>query len=204
MVCRSAVHDFRIAFLTSRCKTVFTSLSGSGLFGNGQDGPLHYDGVSTVLGVAPVSGTYTLTRDIWPSTMIVDLGVTVTGPYRIIGSVSLELDGVIQRNGNDGSPASPGPGTGGAALVAGSLPASSSAGTRMLPRKPAPPVHKILMPRSPASASPALLRRLSLFAGLNRRARCRGTCRGGGCRRRTVFADIAIASRRDGTGSCRQ
>src|SRR5262245_13994927 len=55
-----------------------------GFFGAGTDGGVVFDGSSTVLGIAPSSGIYTLTRSIFPSSMIVQAGVTVRAAgYRI-------------------------------------------------------------------------------------------------------------------------
>ena len=45
--------------------------------GDGTDGPLNYDGTSTVLGVVPSSGVYLLTRDIFATTISVAGGATI-------------------------------------------------------------------------------------------------------------------------------
>jgi hypothetical protein len=47
------------------------------IFGNGQDGTVTFDGVSTVLGFAPVANVYTLTRSIYTHNVTVDVGVEV-------------------------------------------------------------------------------------------------------------------------------
>jgi hypothetical protein len=78
-------------------------------YGDGSDGALAFDGVSTVLGMAPTSGTYTLTRNINASSMTIAGSVTVfvanwqifcTGALTGAGSTT----SVIHCNGPD-SPA---------------------------------------------------------------------------------------------------
>lgn len=46
-------------------------------FGTGGDGACNFDGVATVLGIAPSGSTYTLTRNIYCSSITVGAGVTV-------------------------------------------------------------------------------------------------------------------------------
>lgn len=111
------------------------------LFGTGEDGALTYDGVATILGMAPSANVYTLTRDIHASSITVDAGITIkAGGYRIFCTGTITANGTIERNGNDGTDGGDGgnatggtagtagsAGSGGAALAAGTL-AGASAG----------------------------------------------------------------------------
>lgn len=73
-------------------------------FGDGFDGSLHYDGSTTILGMAPVANVYTLTRDIYPTDMTVDNGVTIKAAnWRIFGNGTLTNNGTIHNNGNSAS-----------------------------------------------------------------------------------------------------
>ncbi len=86
--------------------------------GSGADGVLVYDGVATVLGVAPTGGgtIYVLTRDIAPLTMTVATGITVkANGWRVFCRGTLTLTGTakISDSGNPGAA-----NTGGAARAA--------------------------------------------------------------------------------------
>ena len=90
---------------------------GAGLYGDGSDGALNFDGTSTVtLGgggsLVPSGGVYTLTRDIFATT-IVSTATVKTAGYRVYASVSLS-GGTYHNNGSDASGA-----TGGAAASGG-------------------------------------------------------------------------------------
>ena len=75
-----------------------------GLFGAGTDGGVVFDGTSTVLGIVPSGGIYTLIRSIFPSSMIVQAGVTVRAAgYRIFVSGTLTNDGTVSHAGNNGA-----------------------------------------------------------------------------------------------------
>ncbi len=74
-----------------------------GWFGNGVDGALDFDGVSTVLGIVPSVGIYFLDQDIFALSMRVRTGASiVTSGYRIYCAQTLTIDamGFI---GNDAS-----------------------------------------------------------------------------------------------------
>ncbi|MFO0824982.1 MAG: hypothetical protein U0792_17985 [Gemmataceae bacterium] len=76
---------------------------GGGVFGDGSDGSLTYDGSTTILGMAPVANVYTLTRDIWASTITVNNGVTIKpAGFRIFCSGTLTNNGTIQNDGGNG------------------------------------------------------------------------------------------------------
>jgi hypothetical protein len=90
---------------------VVTAISGGGItgtaiFGDGSDGALVYDGSTTILGMAPSSNVYTLTRDIYATNLTVNAGVTIkTANFRIFVNGTLTLvtgspGGVIHNNAN--------------------------------------------------------------------------------------------------------
>lgn len=92
--------------------TAWTALGAGGggggsfvptLFGDGSDGALTFDGTSTVIGLVPVSNTYTLTRDVYCNGCTIDVGVTITGDYRMFDIGTLTLNGTIARDGNSGT-----------------------------------------------------------------------------------------------------
>lgn len=77
---------------------------GLGIFGNGADGALVFDGAATILGMVPAANVYTLTRDIYPSSMTVNTDITIIGnDFKIVCKGTLTLSGTakIHRNGND-------------------------------------------------------------------------------------------------------
>jgi hypothetical protein len=95
-----------------------------GLYGNGADGALTYDGTTTILGVAPSSSTYTLNRDVYGTTIIVNSGVTIkTNGFRMFATVALLVSGTIQNNGGNGGNA-----TSSAVGAAGAVSASNTLG----------------------------------------------------------------------------
>lgn len=93
-------------------RTVFASRLG--LFGDGVDGALHFDGTTAVtLGdgstLTPSSNIYTLTRDLFATTVIVDSGATVkTAGFRIYSTLSVANAGTLSANGKDASGATAG------------------------------------------------------------------------------------------------
>ncbi len=95
-------------------------------FGTGADGAVVFDGSSTVLGMAPSGNVYILTRDIYPTTMVVNNGVTIqTASYLIACSVSLTNNGTISNDGGAGGAGSGQTGgTAGAATVVHTFAAS--------------------------------------------------------------------------------
>jgi hypothetical protein len=83
--------------------TVTATATGSVAFtfGDGSDGALHYDGTTTILGMAPVGGVYTLTRDINATSIIVDAAATIKpSGWRIFATGTLSNAGSINANGN--------------------------------------------------------------------------------------------------------
>ncbi len=72
-----------------------------GIYGDGSDGSITFDGTTTILGVAPAGSVYTLARDIFPSSMTVNSGVTIkTNGVRIYCTGTITNNGIIQNNGN--------------------------------------------------------------------------------------------------------
>lgn len=75
---------------------------GVGLYGDASDGLVVFDGTTTVLGLAPSSSVYTLTRDIWlGNSSAINTGVTIkTAGFRVFCEGNLINNGTIQSNGN--------------------------------------------------------------------------------------------------------
>lgn len=83
------------------------SVDQQGLFGDGSDGSVTFDGSSTVLGLAPSAGVYTLTKDIFCDEIVVGSSATIkVNGYRIFASTSLTNNGVIHADGGSGGSAS--------------------------------------------------------------------------------------------------
>ena len=76
--------------------------SALGTFGDGLDGTQVFDGTTTILGLAPSSSVYTLTRDIFLSDLsAINAGVTVvTAGFRIFCAGRFVFNGTISWNGN--------------------------------------------------------------------------------------------------------
>ena len=84
-----------------------------GLFGDGSDGPLTFDGTTVNgllaaprnLNLSATSSVYTLTRSIFATDLTVKSGYTInTNGFRIFctGTLIIESTGVISYAGNDG------------------------------------------------------------------------------------------------------
>lgn len=102
-------------------------------FGDGSDGAHTCDGSTAVPGMTLAGSTYTMTRDVYFSTLTINTGVIVKpSGYRIFCSVSLTIVGTIARNGNNGGNGTFGAlsagGTAGAAVANGYLVGSPVAG----------------------------------------------------------------------------
>lgn len=67
-------------------------------FGTGNDGAVDFDGASTILTLVPSGGVYTLTRDIFPTSMVIRSGVEVRCqgfvPY-VMGRLTIDSGGVL-------------------------------------------------------------------------------------------------------------
>ena len=79
----------------------------STFFNVGADGAVAFDGTTTVLGLTPAAGVYTLTRDIFPSTMTIAAGVVIfCANWRIFANQSIIGAGSgLCRIHNDGNAA---------------------------------------------------------------------------------------------------
>ncbi len=86
--------------------TIQYVITNSGIFsyGDGSDGAATCDGSTAVTGMSRVGSTYTMTRDVYFTTLTVNNTVTVnTAGYRIFCSVSCTIDGHVHRDGTAGS-----------------------------------------------------------------------------------------------------
>lgn len=111
----------------SHCGTLLFTLpqqtaqvpGGLGIYGDGSDGVITFDGTTTVLGLAPSSSVYTLARDILlAGGSTINSGVTiVTNGFRIYCQGTLVNNGAIGWNGNNGGNGTTVGGTGGTALT---------------------------------------------------------------------------------------
>src|SRR5665213_2584890 len=86
---------------------VSTSQTGLAVYGDGSDGSPTFDGVTTILGMAPAGGTtYTLTRDFYFASPIINTGVSIiTAGFRVFVNGTLTNNGTIQYNGLPGNSA---------------------------------------------------------------------------------------------------
>jgi len=87
--------------------TLGVSYFGAGVYGNGADGAVTFDGSTTILGLAPSSSVYTLTRDLFLTDCTINSGVSIkTNGFRLFCSGTLtgaDSTSIIHWNGNDGS-----------------------------------------------------------------------------------------------------
>jgi hypothetical protein len=73
---------------------------GVGVYGDGSDGTVTFDGSTTVLGIPPSSSTYTLTRDLYLAAGTINSGVSIiTAGFRIFCAGTLTNNGTIKWNG---------------------------------------------------------------------------------------------------------
>lgn len=94
---------------------------GSGIYGDGSDksgltgGAFTFDGVTAVTGSTRVGSVYTLTRDVFYTSVTVNSGITVnTAGFRMFANVAITNNGIIANNGGNGVTS-----TGGAGGAAG-------------------------------------------------------------------------------------
>lgn len=77
---------------------------GIGVFGDGSDGAVTFDGSTTVLGMAPSGNVYTLTRDLVLASSTINNGVSLNCKnFRVFCNGTLTNNGTIHANGGDGS-----------------------------------------------------------------------------------------------------
>lgn len=99
--------------------------------GDGSDGALNFDGSATVLGLAPASSVYTMTRDIFATTITIGSAVTIKlNGYGLFATGTISgTSSVISAKGNNGAAGgATGAAAGGAATTAGSMPATVAGG----------------------------------------------------------------------------
>lgn len=91
-------------------------VTGFGLAGDGSDGVINFDGTNTRLGLAPSSGAYSLTRDIYlaDGSQISGSAVIKTRNFRIFcsGTLTVGASASIIADGGAGNNAAAGAGTG--------------------------------------------------------------------------------------------
>lgn len=81
--------------------TTIAAAGGLGIYGDGSDGSVTFDGTTTILGMAPSANVYTLTRDIWLGSSTINNGVTInTVSWRIFCQGTLTNNGQVSCNGN--------------------------------------------------------------------------------------------------------
>src|SRR5437762_3992430 len=93
-----------------------TSFLETGMFGDGSDGAVTFDGSSTVLGLVPSGSAYTLNRSIFCSAITINSGVTIkTAGYKIFcnGTLLINSTGMITNAGVTASNATGSAGTSG-------------------------------------------------------------------------------------------
>lgn len=91
-----------------------------GIFGDGSDGAVVFDGTTTILGLVPSSNIYTMTRDIYCTSITINSGVTVkTSGSRIFCTGTLTNAGTINSVGNAGTASAGGASNGSQTLVGG-------------------------------------------------------------------------------------
>lgn len=79
-----------------------TSPAGFAWGGDGSDGALTFDGTSTVAGLVPSSSIYTMTRDLFATTLQVNSGVTLkTANFVPFASQSMTINGTIDNSGRN-------------------------------------------------------------------------------------------------------
>ena len=120
--------------------TIQYTLNDNGMqsFGDGSDGAATFDGSATPSGSSKSGSDYTLTRDVYYTSITISTGCTLNpSGYRIFGTGTLLMNGtaIIKRNGVNGSVGSDGVGSaggaggsGGTALADGYLKGSVAGG----------------------------------------------------------------------------
>lgn len=75
--------------------------AGVGIYGDGSDGTVTFDGSTTILGMAPSSSIYMLTRDFYFAAVTINNGVTIkTNGFRIFCAGTMTNNGIISFAGN--------------------------------------------------------------------------------------------------------
>ncbi len=110
----------RITDTQGRTIILEKSFLETGMFGDGSDGAVTFDGTSTVLGLVPSGSTYTMNRSIFCSAITINSGVTLkSAGFKIYCTGTLTNNGTISNAG--------GPGGSGSGSTGGSGGSSASA-----------------------------------------------------------------------------
>lgn len=147
-----------------------------GLFQGGDDGVQVFDGVSTVLGIAPgacgdtAAQCYTLTRDVFCHNCVISAGVTINATYRFFDNGVLSLNGTIERNGRAASGQ-----TAGAIRAGGYLAATTPGATGAAAGGAAP-----VAPTGPSPTTNVCATTGGAGGAVNANGATGGACRGGG------------------------
>lgn len=97
----AAASSIVTADITDRRVIVPGTGMGLGIYGDGSDGTVTFDGTTTILGIAPSSSQYILTRDIFLAGGTINSGVKIkTAGFRIFCQGTLVNNGTIHWNGN--------------------------------------------------------------------------------------------------------
>src|SRR5919108_5908125 len=103
-----------------RAVVLENSFLETGLFGDGSDGAVTFDGTTTVLGLVPSLNTYTMNRSIFCTNITINASVIIkTNGYRIFCAGTLTNNGTISNAGAVGSNASGINGAAGGATIIG-------------------------------------------------------------------------------------
>lgn len=98
----------------AQAAAIIGAVTTSGLpfvFCYGYDGALTYDGTTTILGVVPSGNTYTLSRDVFATSLTIDSGVTIrANNFRIWCTGTLTNNGTIHNSGANANNATQGAG----------------------------------------------------------------------------------------------
>jgi parallel beta-helix repeat protein len=107
----------------------WTAQDYGGLFGDGSDGTVAMNGTNTFSGFASLSGsTYTLSRDVFATSLTVSSGVTVlTNGYRVFCQGTVTNGGTVSFPGNNAASATGGTHTNSGTLQGGQAGGSGSA-----------------------------------------------------------------------------
>lgn len=102
-----------------------------GAFGDGSDGALVFDGTSTVAGLVPASSVYTLTRDLFTTSLTINSGVTIVPAgfrFFTVPAGTWTNNGTVNGAGSNASGSTTGGGTGNGTINGGKQGANGATG----------------------------------------------------------------------------
>jgi hypothetical protein len=103
---RESFEEIQALLTIAGFPTTFNFPVHSDVFSDGSNGALNFDGTSTILGLAPSSGVYTLNNPLFATTVTVQSGVTVkTANWPIFATKSITVlsGGTIDNSGSNGT-----------------------------------------------------------------------------------------------------